>query len=404
MANPQRKSLKERVRGRLARTLFGDLIDAAVASAVSVRIDDSAGWDHIAGGATALDRSWSEWSDDASDALEAWRKNFLVRRIVNLTRSYVVGNGITISSTIPEVDRFAQEFWNHRQNRMVRRLGPMCDELTRVGEVFPVLFTNRVDGMSYVRFIPASRINKIETGKEDYEVEISYRQLTDSVEGKEWIGPGHKKAFTRSRGGPGGHLQPLMLHFAVNRSIGAVRGEGDLVPILPWARRYSEWLKDRVRINRVRTRNGVLDVEIADDSMVEEKRQQLRRRSPVEAGIYVHGPGETLTMHNLQVGANDAKEDGRALRLAISTGANVGLHFLGEGESVNYATAKEMGEPTARFYSDRQGELCAFLCDLVEAAWRRRRGCRARAQRWSGQGRGTRAEWWRGGRGGGGCG
>ena len=171
-----------------------------------------------------------------------------------------------------------------------------------------------------------------------------------------------------------------MLHFAVNRPVGGVRGEGDLVPILPWARRYSEWLKDRVRLNRVRTRTGVLHVEIADDSQVEQKKHQLRKTNPVEAGIYVHGPGEKLAMHDLQVGADDAKEDGRALRLAISIGANVGLHFLGEGESVNYATAKEMGEPTARFYADRQGELCAFLCDLVEAAWRRR--CVALGEQW----------------------
>ena len=381
MANRQRKGLRERVRGRIARALFGDLIDAAVASAVSVRVDDSAGWDQMAGSASPLDRAWSEWRDDADDALEAYRKNFLVRRIVNLTRSYVVGNGITISSSIPEVETFAREFWSHHQNRMVRRLGPMCDELTRVGEVFPVLFTNRVDGMSYVRFIPASRINEVETGKDDYELELSYRQITDSLEGKRWNGPGHAKAFARARGGRGGHLQPLMLHFAVNRPVGGVRGEGDLVPILPWARRYSEWLKDRVRLNRVRTRTGVLDVEIADDSQVEQKKHQLRKTNPVEAGIYVHGPGEKLAMHDLQVGADDAKEDGRALRLAISTGANVGLHFLGEGESVNYATAKEMGEPTARFYADRQGELCAFLCDLVEAAWRRR--CVALGEEWA---------------------
>ena len=125
------------VRGRIARALVGDLIDAAVASGVSVRVVDSSGWDQMAGSASPLDRAWSEWRDDADDALEAYRKNFLVRRIVNLTRSYVVGNGITISSSIPEVETFAREFWSHHQNRMVRRLGPMCDELTRVGEVFP---------------------------------------------------------------------------------------------------------------------------------------------------------------------------------------------------------------------------------------------------------------------------
>jgi hypothetical protein len=105
--------------------------------------------------------------------------------------------------------------------------------------------------------------------------------------------------------------------------------------------------------------------------MVEQKRQQLQRTNPLEAGIYVHGSGETVTMHGLNLDAKDAQDDGLALRLAIAAGANVGLHYLGEGEAVNYATAKEMGEPTARFYQDRQTALISFLCQIVTVAYRR---------------------------------
>ena len=261
--------------------------------------------------------------------------------------------------------------------------------------------------MSYVRLIPAVRINQIDTHEEDYETEFAHHQITDNLEGKWRIAPDHNLAFLRIRWKKASSatprdrgrdiatlrydqkestwyqavpwtvtkrlreydLLPLMLHFAVNRPVGATRGEGDLTTVLPWARRYSEWLKDRVRLNRQRTRNGLLDIEIADNTLVEAKRAQLRNTNPIEAGIYVHGPGEKVTLHDLQINADDAKEDGRTLRLACATGANVALHFLGEGEAVNYATAKEMGEPTARFYSDRQTEMCNFLVDLVTAAW-----------------------------------
>jgi len=361
------------IRERIVNYLFGDLIAAqakAQAAAVTVRVDDSSGWNSLSAGPT--DRPWSERFDDLNDALEAWRKNFFARRIVTLTRSYVVGNGITISSKDPDVEEFIKAFFNHPQNHIPTRLGEMCNELTRSGEIFPVLFTNRADGMSYVRFVPASRIIEIETAPDDYETELSYSQATDSAEPKKWIGPGHKSALKRARGGTGGRLLPLMLHFAVNRPIGATRGEGDLGPILPWCKRYSEWLKDRVRLNRVRTKQALLDLEVADDTKVEEKRQQLRTSNPLESGIYVHGTGEKLSVHGLKIEAADAKDDGRALRLAVASGANVGLHYLGEGEAVNYATAREMGEPTARFYTERQGELKTFLCQLVEVAYQRR--------------------------------
>lgn len=384
---------KPTFRQRIAQRIFGDIIAQAAtdaAAAVSIRIDDSRGWDQIAGGAGPADRPWSEYATNLEDAHNAWRKNFLVRRIVNLTTTYVIGNGITVTSSDPHVNEFIHAFWKHFKNHIPQRLGPMCNELTRAGELFPVLFTNKVDGMSYVRFVPASQIREMETDTEDYETELRYGQIQrDTVEVKWWIGPDHDHAFKlvkkvkhkdgtityripRAGTKTGLELRPLMLHFAVNREIGATRGEGDLGPVLPWARRYTEWLKDRVRLNRQRTRQGVFDVEIPDDTLVKEKRQQLRTSNPVEHGIYVHGPDEKTTMHSLKIEADDAKDDGYALRLAIATGANTALHYLSEGATANYATAKEMGEPVARFYTDRQTALCGFLEDLITAAYHRR--------------------------------
>lgn len=362
------------LRERLAGFLFGDVIDArvkAATAAISVRVDDSPGWDSLQPG--PADLPWSERASALDKVLVAWRKSFMVRRLVTLTRSYVVGGGITLTSKLPEVEEFLRAFWKHPKNHMATRLGPMCDELTRAGELFPALFTNRADGMSYVRFVPASRIREIETDENDYEVELRYGQLQRSTTGlKWWIGPGHKHAFKRARGGRGGHFEPLMLHFAVNRPIGATRGGGDLGTVLPWALRYAEWLKDRVRLNRRRSRQGILDVELEDDTAVAGKAQKLRTSNPLEAGVYVHGKGEKVTMPSLEIRAGDVTDDGRALRLAIATGGNVGLHYLGEGAAVNYATAKEMGEPTARFYTERQGDLSGFLVDMTTAAYRRK--------------------------------
>lgn len=364
--------MKVSLRERIARRLFGDVIDQAVTAAISIRVDDSPGWDSLTQAGPA-DRPWHERHTDLDQALTAWRKNFLVRRITTLTRSYVLGDGITVTSKLPKVDQFLKVFWDHPKNLLDRRLAPMCDELTRTGEIFPVLFTNRVDGMSYIRFVIAAQIREIETEAQDYETELRYGQMQKTTtELKWWIGTGHKSAFKRARGGTGGKLLPLMLHFTVNRPLGATRGEGDLGPVLPWAKRYTAWLQDRVRLNRQRTRQGVLDVEIADDSLVQEKRKQLATSNPLEHGIYVHGRGEVVSMHSLQIRADDVKDDGHALRLAVAAGANTGLHFLGEGGSVNYATAKEMGEPTTRFYAERQRQIGWFLEDLVTAAYRRK--------------------------------
>ncbi|MBN1137738.1 MAG: hypothetical protein JXM73_14215 [Anaerolineae bacterium] len=374
-------TILERITNRIFSRTVDRLMQRRLAT-ISTRVDDSAGWNSLS--AAPADRPWSDVAQDLDDALEAWRLSFLARRITTLAHSYVVGNGITISSRDPQVDAFIRAFWDHPKNHLDTRLAPMCDELTRAGELFPVLHTNRIDGMSYVRFVPARQIHSIRTADNDYETELEYTELAASgtrggpLAPRTWIGPDHPRAF---RPTPQlRKLPPLMLHFAVNRPIGATRGESDLGPVLPWIKRYTEWLKDRVRLNRQRTRQGILDVILADDSLVEDKKHQLITDNPVEAGIYVHGPGETTETKPLNIQAGDAADDGRTLRLAIATGANLGLHYLGEGESINYATAKEMGEPTTRFYSERQEEFTGFLCALVTAAYRRR--CATYAQPW----------------------
>ncbi len=337
-------------------------VERAINATVTARVDDSPGWRNLAGSGPT-DRDWTEWHEDQESALKAWRKSFLVRRIVTLHRSYVIAGGVEIGSKRTDVNKFIQKFWTHPKNRMKGRLGPLADELTRAGELFPVLFTNKVDGMSYVRYVPAFCIREIETDKKDYEKELRYGQVQQHTTELKWYASPQSKP---------GLNDPIMLHTAINRPIGATRGEGDLTPILKWALRYASWLEDRVRLNRIRTQQGILHVKVADDQ-VETKRKQYTKNSPLKAGILVTGFKEEAQMLNLNIRARDAENDGKILRLAVATGANTALHYMGEGESVNFASAREMGEPVARFYTERQDQFVTSLQDLLTAAYTRYR-------------------------------
>jgi hypothetical protein len=354
--------------------------------AISRPVDDVGPWANLipppgpphAGGwgaypwqtAGVADRPWHEIAQDLDDALEAWRKNFLVRQIVRLTTAYVVGDGITVKADHRLAAAFTQEFWFHRQNRVDRRLSAWCDELTRSGELFIALFTNLVDGMSYVRAVPARQIVGIETSRDDYEQELAYWEQTQDPTATQPGGP----PFTKKWASPltASPTDPVLLHFAVNRPVGATRGESDLTPILPWARRYTQWLTDRVRFNTIRTEMAAAWIKVQDETQVERKRRQYEANPPTGGNIFVTGPGEELAFPSASIDAGDAEPDGKALRLAIAAGANVPLHYLGEGESATRATAKEMGDPTRRHYRMRQLDFGHMLCRLVEAAYYRR--------------------------------
>ena len=326
-------------------------------------ITDEGAWSMIAGGGPT-DRPWYDLSQDMTDALDAWRKNFLIRQIVRLTTAYVVGDGIKIVTEQASFQTFVDDFWNHRQNRLNRRLTAWCDELTRSGELFLVLFSNPIDGMSYVRAIPARSIEKVDTDPEDYEKEIGYNErVLGKVETKRWRSP-----ITASTAA----TEPVMLHYSINKPLGATRGESDLTPILPWVKRYTTWLKDRVKFNQIRTDMSAAWIKIQDDGQVTAKRRQYEANPPTGGNIFVTGPGEELSFPAARIEAASAEPDGVALRLAVAAGANIPLHYLAEGTSATKATATEMADPTRRHYRMRQVDFGYILTDLCEQAYIRR--------------------------------
>lgn len=341
------------IRDRLAEHLFGDLIRARVQEAVKV-VDDR-WWAQIGGGNAPHDPTWPDVRSTQEQALEAWRANPLAFRIVALTTDYVVGGGLAVHSSLPWVETLLTQFWSHRLNRIPMRLYRWCDELTRAGELFLVLSTNPADGLSYVREVPAMRIDRLETAPDDLERELRYHELTGDLAGRWWPGPAAAEALE----GP-----QLMLHYAINRPVGGLRGQSDLAPILPWLKRYKEWLEDRVRINRYK---GAflwqVTVKNAGPGVLERKRAQYMR-PPAPGSVLVTDELEEWKAVQPAIEAGDAWLDGRAMRLMVAAGAGIPLHFLAEGESANRATAREMGGPTYRHYAHRRLQFVDLLLDL----------------------------------------
>lgn len=342
------------------REWIGERLGLNSVQAVPVGLDNDGLVMRPAG--TALDKSWHELYMEFTDAREAWQKNPLARRMVGLITSYTVGHGITLHSDYRPLQRFLDEFWAH--NQMPMRLDEWSDELSRSGELFPVLFTNPVSGMSTVRMVPASLIEAVDYDADDYETELRYRETTaPGAEEKWWTGAGSM---------PGPDV-PLMLHYAVNRPTGAVRGESDLAPILPWLRRYSRWLEDRVRLNAgVRAFLWVVHAPGRLRAQLEE-----RYRTPPEPGsvIIADKDNEQWQAVTPNLHANDAEKDGRAIRwMVVAGGPGTALLDMGEGEDSNLATGQTMAEQRRRFLRRRQAYLSWLLVDVVLHAWERYRG------------------------------
>jgi len=139
------------IRERIGRWIMGSAAEdeAQKYSTVETRVDDSPGWRALTG--TPHDYDPSKVQEIYCDALEAWRKNPIAWRIVAITTDYVVADDIRISSQQPVLNQFVHDFWHHPKNQMPLRLESICDELSRAGDLFVLLFRNPLDGMSYIR-------------------------------------------------------------------------------------------------------------------------------------------------------------------------------------------------------------------------------------------------------------
>jgi hypothetical protein len=326
-------------------------------SSVSVRVADEQGWSSLS--SQPNDRPLHEIQELYRNALEATRKNPMAKAIVDITTDFVLGDGILLSSPVPSYREFIDRFWNHPLNRVDQRLQSMSDELSRAGDLFVALFLNEQDGMSYMRFVTKEEIVEIETAENDWETEIAYHQRIDtSGEAKVWLSPSHPEAR---------QAEAIMLHYAVNRSIGSGYGEGDLDTVIPWLLRYSRMLEDRVRLNWA-IRSFLWFVTVPTH-LVEAKQSQYAR--PPEAGsIVVKDDGEEWEVKSPNLRAADARHDLQAVRNMIDA---VGYppHWRGEPGDANLATAQAMQLRPERHLRRRQNYLVFVLQDLIYRAYKR---------------------------------
>jgi hypothetical protein len=355
---------------RLTRRLLDTEIRRQVRAALDAESDATFTLGARSLNASERDRLNYDRQEVIQQVLEAWRINPLARRIVGLTSQYVVGGGLSIACKHPAAAQFIDSFWNHRLNRMAVRCSEWCDELTRTGNLFVLLSTD-VGGMSYVRAVPTAEIERIESRPNDVEQPLRfYPRLT-----LEEPAPQPWPVYEEAGDAPGedGGFQPVMLHYAINRPVGAQWGESDLAPMLRWLARYANWLEDRARLNRFRTAFLYLvKGRYTSEAGRIARQQALNAQPPSPGSILVTDENETWEVIASNLQADDASADGLALKKMIAAGAGVPLHFWAEPESATRTTAEAAGGPTYRHYEQRQRFFIWLVGDVLRAVLNRR--------------------------------
>lgn len=355
---------------RAVTRLFGGKIRRQVRAGLAAETDATFLLGASPAGSSERDRLTPNRQEVFEQALEAWRVNPIARRLVELTTQYVVGGGIAIQCKHEPTAAFLRQFWNHMLNRMSVRVFEWCDELARSGNLFVLLSTDAA-GMSYVRAVPAADIAEIRSRPNDVEQPLAFipRATLEQLQPAPWAAYNSRED---ARGADGG-FAPVMLHYAVNRPVGAQWGEPDLAPQLRWLSRYANWLEDRARLNRFRTAFlYVVKSRFSSEADRLARQQRLNTTPPTPGSILVTDENETWEVIAPRLESDEANTDGLALKKMIAAGAGVPLHFLAEPESATRTTAEAAGGPTYRRFEQRQSFFLWLVQDVLQAALNRR--------------------------------
>lgn len=290
-----------------------------------------------------------------AESLRAWRVNPIARRIVRLTRSFILGKGLTITTDDEPTTKFLQEWWSDPLNKFKKNIKRWVDENTRTGNLF-FLYTVAENGMTYVRAVPAEQIEEIISAENDIEQELKYTK--DAASDDFW--PAYN---------PTADQKSFMLHFASNQPVGTPWGEGDLPNVLVWIGRFSTWLEDRVRLNHFRSVFMYIVQGVFKSEADKLKRQKEINANPPKPGsVLVTDPNEQWGIMSANLDAFDASMDGMNIKKMIAAGVGFPLHYLAEPEGSTQTTAEAAGTPTFRTLEETQDELFDMLIDMARVA------------------------------------
>jgi hypothetical protein len=345
------------------------------------------GWDRMFG-ATQAEFSRDALRKIARESLLFYMKSPLIRRAVDLSVSYIFGQGVTIVAVNDTVDYVVQEFLADEKNRSELTtplsMGARDVDLRINGNLFFAFFTN-ASGLVRVRSIPFDEVQDVICNPDDAKEPWFYartRLATETVLGtqggstEEVLHPDWqytpKQKPSDYKGRRIDWAQPVY-HVRVN-SVGNQRfGLSELYSAHDWARTYNEFLANWATITRslarfawkVVTKGGATQRAAVKTKLDSTISSDGYNPAPSTGSMFI----ETADSASLQpvktAGATTSPADGRRLLLMVCAATGFPETFFGDASVGTLATAKSLDRPTELGFLVRQRVWSEILENVI---------------------------------------
>lgn len=310
-----------------------------------------------------------------------WQTNLLANRLVELPLAYLLAEGVALQCVNDEHQKLLNTFWADPINNWPLKLEGRTRALGLLGELCFIATVREGDGFVRLGYLDPRQIATVVNDPDNPEQPIGVVTKRDN-RGRQYkyavvvLGDDADLFSTRTvQIRAQDFTDGQVLLYQVNKFPNGSRGRSDLLGQMDWLDAYDNFLFSELdRIDYLR--RFVWDVTMTNATDEEVKKYEKEFVAPEPNSVFVHNEQVKLEAKAPALQSADTSQSARLLRNHVLGGATVPEHWFGGGGDVNRAAASEMGEPTFKMYSMRQG----FLKRMLEEIGRYVLWCHARVQ------------------------
>ena len=310
-------------------------------------------------------------------------KNPLIKRGINVKRSYVWGQGVSVKAANVDIHEAIKAFEDDEKNVVTltshqARMNAE-QELETDGNLFFAFFANETTGRVRVRTMPFGEIDEVIFNPEDKKEPWYYlRRWTE----EKVLASGVRESVRQAAWYPDWRYNPVkkpvildgdtvkwgvsVFHIKVGGYSDWTFGVSEIYDALDWARAYKDFLQDWASIVKAHRRFAWrLDTPGGRRGIAAAKTKLNTTLStggsgeaetnppPLVGSTFIGSEGANLTPVRTS-GATVSAEDGRRLLLMVAASTGLPETFFGDVSVGSLATAKSLDRPTELAMKDRQ--------------------------------------------------
>jgi hypothetical protein len=346
---------------------------APMREAASAQGSDEPGWRRLAGDGLS-NQNERDLTPMAQDRMQKvaeylWQSNLLANRLVELPLAYLVAEGVTLQCKDEEHQKLINAFWSDPINNWPLKLTPRVRALGLLGEQCYIANVRDGDGFVRLGYLDPRQIATVVNDPDNPEQPIGVVTKRDNrgkqhkyrvvVLGDDAELFSARTATIRAEDFADGEC----LLYQLNKFPNGSRGRSDLLGQIDWLDAYDEFLFNELdRIGYLRA--FVWDVTLTGSDPEAVKKYEKEFRPPAPNSSFVHNDSVKLEAKAPDLKSADTSQSARLLRNHVLGGSTTPEHWFGGGGDVNRAAAAEMGEPTFKIYTARQGYLKLALEEI----------------------------------------